>query len=143
MGEGELFVWVNKLFTLHQPTDLTQRKRVSAIVFIDFSRIHIQVWILLKIPSDINSSDYYKQHRIYKTCFIELCSEAPSYLPVYNSTPPPVYKSRQKISFSYFWVRIFQKNLSFISELSLMYAMVTQKKIVVKFSISVFDPCRS
>ena len=30
MGEGELFVWVNKLFTLHQPTDLARhRENVS------------------------------------------------------------------------------------------------------------------
>ena len=42
--------------------------------------------------------------------------------PVYKPTP-------QKISFSYFRVKIFLKNLSFILEFSFRYTMVTQKKL--------------
>ena len=47
------------------------------------------------------------------------------YLPVYKSIPcisrPPFWS--QKISFSYFCVRIFLKNFSFILEFPFRYAM--------------------
>ena len=42
-------------------------------------------------------------------------------------------------SFSFFWVRIFLKNVSFILEFSFRYPMVTWK-ICELFFISVFDP---
>ena len=51
--------------------------------------------------------------------------------PVYKPTP-------QKISFSYFRVKIVLKNLSFILEFSFRYTMVTQKKIVLNFFWSQF-----
>ena len=51
--------------------------------------------------------------------------------PVYVPTP-------QKISFFYFRVKIFLKNLSFILEFSFRYTMVTQKKIVLNFFLSQF-----
>ena len=50
-----------------------------------------------------------------------------AYLPVYKSTTPPPSFWSKKISFSYFWVRIFWKNLSFILEFSCRYATVTRK----------------
>jgi len=53
--------------------------------------------------------------------------------PVYKPTP-------QKISFSYFRVRIFLKNLSFILEFSFRYTMVTWKKIVLNFFYLSFWP---
>ena len=64
------------------------------------------------------------------------------YLPMYKSIPciswPPILKP--KISFSYFWIRIFFKNVSFILEFFFRYTMFTQKICPELFLIQSFQP---
>ena len=90
-----------------------------------------------KLPNSCMICWIYYPHFINFKCFFHCCSyrvQLPlmiilPYLPLYKSIPciswPPFWS--QKISFSYFWVRTFLKNLSFILAFSFKYAMVTRK----------------
>ena len=88
------------------------------------------LWIGKQYPLDKSKWFWYSFTHMYKS------------IP-YNYKSTPILEPK-KISFSYFWVRIFLKNISFISEFSFRYAMVTRKICPELFFYLSFWPiCKS